>query len=85
MRLVVEGVKDDAVGKAVGRFVAGCEGPDCLGGQRALAHAARAAERDHLARLEVRQQLGEFGSRPVKCCIRNGFCKGSGGGPDCDT
>ncbi len=51
--LTVEAVEEDAVGEAVGGFVAGGEGPDGLGGEGGLADAAGAAEGDDAAGVEV--------------------------------
>ena len=61
LRLVVEGVEDDAVGEYLGRLVIRGEGPDGFGGEGGFAHAAGAAEGGDIARLEVGQERGEFG------------------------
>jgi hypothetical protein len=56
----VKTVKEDAVGEAGGRVVAGGEGPDGFGGDGGLADAAGAAEGDYTARLQVGEELGQF-------------------------
>ena len=60
LRLVVEGVKDDAAGETGRRVGVGGETPDGLGGQRGLAHAAGAAEGEDAPRLQLRQQLRQL-------------------------
>ena len=78
--LVVEGMKDDAVRKELRRFVAGRKPPDGLRRQGGLAHAAGAADGDHLAGLEVSGgETASSSSLPTKCSTRNGFCMGRGG------
>jgi hypothetical protein len=59
--LRVKVVKDDAVGKAGGELAVLGECVEGLGGEGGLANAARSAERDDAAGLEVGQETGEFG------------------------
>ena len=59
--LVVEGVEEDAVGKAGGWLVVGGQMPDGFGGQGALAHAAGPAEGNDGPGLEVAEKLGKLG------------------------
>ena len=58
--LVVETVKDDAVGESLGGIVARGQGPEGLGGQGGLANAAGAAEGENAAGGEIGEELGEF-------------------------
>jgi hypothetical protein len=55
----VEAVKEDAVGKGLGRPVAGGEGPQRFGGEGGLADAPRAAEGGQAAGLQGGEELGE--------------------------
>jgi hypothetical protein len=53
LRLMVEGMKEDAVRESLGRIVFRRKLPDSFRGQGCLAHAAWTADGDHLAGLQV--------------------------------